>query len=141
MNRRPSDYIHRLQFHRRNIDNSILIKLIIEALPYYEKKYGNGSKADFIMKKFIRLSETKAKQAIIVAENAEQADIIKILHNEATIRAIYNKISLNKIKKSAVTFLMTKMIIILFVILIMGVFTLKIMKNGRKKRCLHCLNF
>ncbi len=88
MNRRPSDYIHRLQFHRRNIDNSILIKLIIEALPYYEKKYGNGSKADFIMKKFIRLSETKAKQAIIVAENAEQADIIKILHNEATIRAI-----------------------------------------------------
>ena len=93
------------------------------------------------MKKFIRLSETKAKQAIIVAENAEQADIIKILHNEATIRAIYNKISLNKIKKSPVTFLMTKMIIILFVILIMGVLTLKIMINGRKKRCLHCLNF
>lgn len=93
------------------------------------------------MKKFIRLSETKAKQAIIVAENAEQADIIKILHNEAAIRAIYNKISLNKIKKSPVTFLMAKMIMILFIILIMGVFTLKIMKNGRKKRCLHCLNF
>ncbi len=66
---------------------------------------------------------------------------IKILHNEATIRAIYNKISLNKIKKSPVTFLMAKMIMIFFGILIMGVFTLKIMKNGRKKRCLHCLNF
>lgn len=97
------DYIHRLQFHRRNIDDSILIKLIIETLPYYEKKYGNGSKADFIMKKFIGLSETKAKQAIIVVENAEQGDIIKILHNEATIRAIYNKISLNKVKNKKVT--------------------------------------
>lgn len=90
------DYMHRLQFNRRNIGDGDLIRLIINALPKYKKRYGEGSKAEFLIKRFIGLSETKAKQAIIVAEKADEKLIQKIETMELTIRNVYEKLKSDK---------------------------------------------
>lgn len=90
------DYMHHIQFNRRNITDGDLIRLIINALPKYEKKYGEGSKAEFLIKRFIGLSETKAKQSIIVAEKADEKLIQKIEMMELTIRNVYEKLKSDK---------------------------------------------
>lgn len=91
------EYMHRIQFNRRNINDADLIRLIKEALPKYEKKYGDGSKAEFLTKRFIGLSESKAKQSLVVAEKATEEDVMSIEDGQASIYQIYMK--LNKEKK------------------------------------------
>ena len=90
------DYMHQIQFGRRNITDADLIQLIINALPFYEKKYGNGSKAEFLSKRFFGLSESKAKQAVIVAEKGNEKDITKIKEGISTIYQIYTKLKKDK---------------------------------------------
>lgn len=91
------EYMHRIQFNRRNINDADLIRLIKEALPKYEKKYGEGSKAEFLAKRFIGLSEGKAKQSLVVAEKATEEDVAAIEEGLTSIYQIYMK--LNKEKK------------------------------------------
>lgn len=85
------DYIHRIQFSRRNIDDADLIKLIINALPQYEKKYGEGSKAEFLSKRYTGLSVAKAKQTIVVIEKGGKEYIEAVMTGKATIKAAYDK--------------------------------------------------
>lgn len=89
------DYMNHIQFSRRNIDDAELIKLLIKALPKYEKKYGEGSKAEFLSNRFTGLSEAKAKQAIVVIEKGCQKDIDAIIAEETSIKAVYDKMRNN----------------------------------------------
>lgn len=89
------DYMNHTQFSRRNIDDAELIKLLIKALPKYEKKYGEGSKAEFLSNRFTGLSEAKAKQAIVVIEKGCQKDIDAIIAEETSIKAVYDKMRNN----------------------------------------------
>lgn len=94
------DYMHRLQFNRRNITDADLIRLIMNALPKYEKKYGEGSKAEFLVKRFTGLSEGKAKKTLFVIENASDIKIRMVEAGQASINEVYRK--LNKDKKTPI---------------------------------------
>ena len=83
------DYMYKLQFSRRNITDSELISLIPKALEYYVKSYGEGSKADYLRERFITLSESKAKQIVVVLERASDEDITRIKNGELSIYQIY----------------------------------------------------
>ncbi len=82
-------HAYKLQFNRRNITDSNLIDLIPKVLEPYIKSYGEGSKADFIRERFTTLSESKAKQILVVLDRATQEDIDKIRNNEVSIYQTY----------------------------------------------------
>lgn len=85
------DYMHRLQFNRRNITDKELIDLASTAITKYEKSYGKGSKAEFLAKRFNGLSESKAKQILVVLERAGRAVIELIRSDQISIYHAYTR--------------------------------------------------
>ena len=94
------DYMYHLQFSRRNVTDSELVPLAIRAMEKYEKKYGEGSKAEFLVKRFPGLSLAKAKQLSVVLDKADES-ITDIINGTKTIYNVYAHI--NKTKKDKTT--------------------------------------
>ncbi len=83
------DYVYRTQFARRNVTDAELITLAQKALERYVKQYGQGSKADYLVKRFPTLSLTKAKRIYYLVENASKEDLKGIAHGEITINHLH----------------------------------------------------
>lgn len=90
------DYMYHIQFSRRNITDSELVPLAMRALESYEKKYGEGSKAEFLVRRFAGLSLGKAKQLAVVLDKAQEA-VPQIIDGTTTVRSVYE--NMNKTKK------------------------------------------
>jgi len=83
------DYMYRLQFNRRNITDRELIDLVATILTNYTKKYGNGSRAEFLSKRFINLSIAKATQIVVVLERSADEELDRIRKGELSIYQAY----------------------------------------------------
>ncbi len=91
------DYMYSVQFNRRNITDGELLTIAVQALSKYQKVYGEGSKAEFLVGKLKGLSLTKAKRLIIIIECENFGNIQKlILIENETINSAYNKLQKDK---------------------------------------------
>ncbi len=90
------DYMLSVQFNRRNITDAELITLINRVIDRYSKKYGEGSRSQFLNKQFMGLSESKAKKAVVVLENANKTMLSKIQKGMLTISSAYEIIRKNR---------------------------------------------
>jgi ParB family chromosome partitioning protein len=88
------DYVYKLQFARRNIRDGELVILAQKALEKYEKRYGEGGKADYLSKKFVGLSVGKAKKLIAVLDNASEVQMAEISEDNVTITAVYKNLKM-----------------------------------------------
>ena len=95
------EYMYRIQFHRRNITDGELLPLAQTALQKYEKKYGAGSKAEFLTKRFAGLSLAKAKRLAVVIEEAGNGNIQDIIEGKKTIYETYANINDSKKDKNS----------------------------------------
>jgi ParB family chromosome partitioning protein len=85
-------YMLQIQFSRRNIRDGELVALAKKTLDNYQKVYGEGGKAEFLVKKFIGLSYTKAKKVYYIVETATERDMEMLRNEEITINKLYDRL-------------------------------------------------
>lgn len=82
--------------NRRDILDSEIIDTVLEILPDYIKKRGEGSKAKYISERFPFISISKAKKLSLILEEASKKDLDSIRDNKDTVSSIYNKLLIKK---------------------------------------------
>ncbi len=90
------DYMLSVQFNRRNITDAELINLLARVMDKYNKKYGEGSRSQFLKKQFMGLSESKAKKAVVVLDKANKRMLKKIQNGSMSISYAYGQLKKNR---------------------------------------------
>lgn len=85
--------------NRKNIPDTEIINLVLKSLPEYKRIRGNGSKAEFINKKYPFISVSRAKKILVVIENATNRELENIKEGKISISKIYKKALNNKTGK------------------------------------------